>query len=364
MLEYGINVKLLVDNGSSATLLSNRIYSSIEASKRPELHHISNTMQGANGHGIELYGRIRVTLRLGDSSFDTHAIVCDIVPDGILGQDFLLRHASNIDYDKTTIFTDRTPINCWVGGEAQTRCRVLTTSEVQIPPISLVRTPIQIENAETLSDLALMCSSKSLLSGKSTIAVEGVIQPYNKSPGICLVNTSEKEVKIPQNVPIGFCESYNEAKPTATYTSRVTNVSPSGGNLEVPEHLKDLYERSVTDLTEEQAVKLSELLIKYQDVFAKSPEDLGRNNSVLHKINTGQAKPIRQPPRRQPIGIRDTEKEEVYKMLDRGVIEQSKSSWSSPIVLVTKKDNSTCFCVDYRRLNDVTEKGCLPNTTG
>jgi hypothetical protein len=73
-----------------------------------------------------------------------------------------------------------------------------------------------------------------------------------------------------------------------------------------------------------------------------------RNN-----INTGTALPIRQPIRRLPFGKREIEKEKVNKMLTMGVIEPSSSPWSSLVVLVKKKDGSTRFCVDYRKLNDV-----------
>ena len=47
-------------------------------------------------------------------------------------------------------------------------------------------------------------------------------------------------------------------------------------------------------------------------------------------------------------------------MKNKGVTEESDSPWSSPVVLVRKKDGSLHFCIDYRRLNDVTKKDCFP----
>ena len=47
-------------------------------------------------------------------------------------------------------------------------------------------------------------------------------------------------------------------------------------------------------------------------------------------------------------------------MLEQGVIQPSASPWASPIVLIKKKDGKYRFCVDYRKLNNVTKKDAHP----
>jgi hypothetical protein len=47
-------------------------------------------------------------------------------------------------------------------------------------------------------------------------------------------------------------------------------------------------------------------------------------------------------------------------MLQEGVVTPSRSPWSSPIVLVNKRNGEVRFCVDYRRLNTITKKDVYP----
>ena len=47
-------------------------------------------------------------------------------------------------------------------------------------------------------------------------------------------------------------------------------------------------------------------------------------------------------------------------MLDYGIVEPSNSTFSSPPVLVRKKDGTVRFCIDYRKLNESTVKDSYP----
>jgi len=101
-------------------------------------------------------------------------------------------------------------------------------------------------------------------------------------------------------------------------------------------------------------------LCKNQNAFARDATDIGFCSLLEHDIDTGDARPIKQMPRRPPMAARDAEDEIIDDMLQAGVIQPSMSPWSSPVCMVKKKDDTYRFCVDYRRVNDVSKKDAYP----
>ena len=113
------------------------------------------------------------------------------------------------------------------------------------------------------------------------------------------------------------------------------------------------------ELSLELRRELSELLEEFKDVFAGKDFKLGNTDLIEHEIYT-KGPPIRQPYRRQNPEVRKHEQEQSKEMLDQEIIKPSCSPWASPIVVVKKKDDTLRFCIDFRKLNDVTVKGAHP----
>ncbi|KAK8771557.1 hypothetical protein V5799_025197 [Amblyomma americanum] len=114
------------------------------------------------------------------------------------------------------------------------------------------------------------------------------------------------------------------------------------------------------ELSPHQKNFLSSLLLDFKDCFAASSK-VGRTPVAKHRIVIDSATP---PVCQRPYCVSPKEREairtQVDEMLADDVIQPSTSPWASPVVLVKKKDNTLRFCVDYRKLNNVTKKDVYP----
>ena len=158
-----------------------------------------------------------------------------------------------------------------------------------------------------------------------------------------------------------FTEVGMIAQVTAIQSVTDDRIQRRGVTGELPHHLRDLVNQTSGDLDGDQRCRLAEVLLEYADIFPVPGDPLtGHTDVVEHDINTGDRSPIRCAPRRMSPQKMKKEEDCVTDMLTGGQIEASDSPWSSPVVLVTKKDGGTRFCIDYRQLNDATIKDAYP----
>ncbi|XP_045137192.1 uncharacterized protein LOC123519753 [Portunus trituberculatus] len=143
------------------------------------------------------------------------------------------------------------------------------------------------------------------------------------------------------------------ADATVIARERLTSVRSCGGEIDgdagetipvLSTHVVDLAVHSATTLIPEQVVKLGKLLMEHEDIFSRDAQDLGCTSLVQHSINMADSSPIMQPHHRVLLAKREEIQRMVGEMAAQGLVECSDSPWSSPVVLVNKKDGTKRFC--------------------
>ena len=114
------------------------------------------------------------------------------------------------------------------------------------------------------------------------------------------------------------------------------------------------------ELNGEQRNEVMEVLRRYEEFFTEIP---GKASVIEHSIDLTDDRPSRCKPYPLPYAKRGEIREERKNMMDTGIVRESSSPYASPLVVVKKKDGSNRMCVDYRKLNLVTDAHPAPTTT-
>ncbi|GBO22965.1 Retrovirus-related Pol polyprotein from transposon 297 [Araneus ventricosus] len=165
-------------------------------------------------------------------------------------------------------------------------------------------------------------------------------------------------------IPVRFLNLDNKPRPS-TKGAVIATCEPVVDIVARPQEFsKSLRLPSILEnlegLNEEQRIAMRELLQEFQNLFSTSVSDVGHCNLTQHRIYTGNHPPINQYLRRLPLSKKEEAERLVKEMVDNGITEESSGPWTLPILLVKKKDGSTGFCVDYRKLNEITIKDSYP----
>uniref|UniRef100_A0A8C5MY14 ribonuclease H n=1 Tax=Leptobrachium leishanense TaxID=445787 RepID=A0A8C5MY14_9ANUR len=106
-----------------------------------------------------------------------------------------------------------------------------------------------------------------------------------------------------------------------------------------------------TPISPEWKKRLQSQVLKWRDLFSKDEFDVGLAKSTEHRIRLQEDKPFRESSRRVPLGDLDDLREQLNELQRTKVIQESRSQYASPIVMVRKKNGSVRLCIDYRTLN-------------
>ena len=296
----------------------------------------------ANGTAMNVLEKTAIELRLNDRTFIPDVVVVEHCSyNFLLGRDFLIRNEACIDFASCSLKLSDMEIG-FVAPKEQKIVSTVSDLNVAAKTTVAIQTQLDLEHPLTTDILIEGGFSKD-----NSYFVERIVtkaQSKNKNITVQISNLIEKTLFLPENTEVADAIFFVEEKDA--------NLGNIDTLIDEGSFFSD-GDLNIGHLEPEQRKQLVEVL---KEMNISKSSELGRVKLVQHKIDVGGAKPIRQPSYRVPIAKKDVIDTEVEKMLVKEIIRPSTSPWSLPIVLISKLDGSTRFCIDYRKVNSVTKK--------
>ncbi|UYV84336.1 K02A2.6-like [Cordylochernes scorpioides] len=341
MIEIFVNsirMKATVDTGAMVSLIKKDVIRSAPTPLRRGM-----MLKTVTGDSSPILGGLDVEICLGGIRFNHRVLVAEIDDEFILGMDILRRQDFTFDPTQGVLTLGSESFVLSKEGQKDEGVRLFACEDKHIDGNSegVVRAV-----AEEPLGCCIGLAEPTDNSAKNLLVARTLVNTIHGKVPIRVANVFFSGVRIRKGDLLATCAPI----------SRIS--TKEDGQHKIISQTK--LELDLKDLSEEEARNARAFLKKNQDVFSSGDGNLGRTDLVRHRINTGDARPIRQPPRRLPMAKQEEVTGLLRKMKRDGIIEESNGPWSSPVVLVTKKDGTTRFCVDYRRLNDITKKDSYP----
>ncbi|XP_078476717.1 uncharacterized protein LOC144737738 [Lampetra planeri] len=360
----GVDVRMLIDTGASATIISDIIYNILPDTCRP-LQPVDVPCYAANGGSLGITGQINAQIRIADVQLvgpilvsSTLAVPC------LLGTDFLGKTLIKILINKGCIELPSgrrmaflpTPTRLH---SASTTVQALAACTIHIPPGSQMLVPLRFRKPLDYNAFmggAVIGPSRSAERVSDLVCAQTLVRS-DHDPFIQVLNAGLETTVICQGMVLAHA---TPAPPEDVIVGHVGGESSSVAKPGPDTGWLDALCSTSADLSPLQHAKLRTLLSDFADVFSQSKFDIGCTKLLSHHIDTGDAAPIRQNPFRLSPAEKEHVRVAVNDMLAADVIAPSNSPWGAPIVLVKKHDGSLRFCVDFRKLNKISVADAYP----
>ena len=365
VLISGNKYKSLIDSGAAVTAMKAETFNQLRRSTDIKFRQLPinsrRNFSGANGSSIKSVGCYEMAVAINKKDTYTPVFILDgLNTDMILGIDFICRASLIINgQTRKVIMGDEVIVDNFSasksGIEEISYSYGRTTDKVEIAGHSLkylmVSGPggsksdfFSTDWEDRRPDLTIFhCLTRADAKNRHVIAVGNISpEPIILSRGTKIVDLHEVDGKfeapeIPEPEQMNEINGKPKLAPKLTEKQRKDFIAKL--NIKCPPEYRKRYE---------------DLLVKYHDIFSRNEYDLGWTEKVSHRIKLKHDKPIYTKQFKIPFAHQQSIHEFVKDMLDRKLIEVSRSRYNSPIFCVKKKDGTWRPVVDLRAINKAT----------
>ena len=355
---------MLVDTGSAVTIIRADIWEKVSKCTVSTLAPTTQAVVAANGKGLQLDGQVVLNIHVGGLHVDQLFLVArDQTQECLLGADFLCANGCAIDFDARSMSAGGEVVILQFNQLGPLVCDAVVMESISIPAnceFQLVATLMVDGKMCRKSNVGILEPQPNFMERHGLAVAHSVAINRDGAIPVQMLNPGNSSITLHKGEKLGRFVPLEGPYGVHVVEASQGRISACEKDREVgPEIIESLI-MGVEGLSDIELEQLRMLLCQFSSIISTSDSDIGRTRLVQHHIDTQGANPVKQPPRRLPFHRREEVKRMLNDMLAQGVIEPATGPWSSPVVLVQKKDGSTRFCVDFRQLNSLTKKDAHP----
>ena len=328
-------IGMLIDTGSAVSILKHSTWKKLRPSGM-DLRKTRVQLTGITGGSIQSYGRRDIPIQLGEIQVLQDMEVGDCQDDVILGMDFLRNHVTGIDFVKPSLTIGEQEVELTFYDPEVGKVRVVAAQDVTVAAGTERMITGTSGRARPMEGIL---SNEALTTDRGWMVARAVVRVTRGQVPVRVINLTEEDIHFRAGAYLGELEPVTDEVQIVRPVRRA-EITEQPRDWENYRKLKDMADRTTSGMNEDQQEQVEALLHQFKEAFSDDDGRLGKTDRVLHEINTGDSRPIKQAPRRVPIHLQEEVQTMVDDMKSKGVIEDSTSPWASPIVLVKKKDGT------------------------
>ena len=339
-----------IDSGAQISLIESSCLQKLYKFKMLQrLREANDSMQlqDVQGNSITTRGFITLEFGLGRMSFQDKFLIVDNLPSPVLlGRPFLINNRVEVRHGKEELYIE----NCLervpflTGGQDGVAVAMSVMHKVRIPPNSFV-------NVKLFSNVGAEVPENlyEVTTNREDLKVSQVVIPHGGTGVVQLQNVTSRPIRVTRESVNFVLKPVQLEKFVVMMATVPKEDNKRTGNAEAKEPTDEEYRQVLSQVKigpcdPEVKKRLEAVLWRHREIFSKTKWDIGRLNipGMEHKIELKDgAIPRKFNPYRASQLEREIEIKFIEKMKAADLIEESKSEWSMPLMLLPKPQDPT-----------------------